>query len=298
MKHIDRRRIMAALLALLLTVLCGGALADETALPAEQSATVAALLEVPDFKFHVRTEGIGEGVFPVYTAPSEDSLRLADGRANCTADVEISVAGYVDGCLMVRYEIRDGKARVGYIMKNYSRGLKADVGNLQFASIPVKLAEAADITDNPRSNHTPFGTLPADTEITVLGKYTYTGNWWYIETKLDGKLTRGFIDRSTAAIEADGTVYRGNEALGHPVASPDGNRRTGTVTVAGSEEDARLVRKEATADSHMVARVYGEETYPCFGAAEGANQKEWYCIWVDGVWGWISSAVATYAEGE
>ena len=141
-------------------------------------------------------------------------------------------------------------------------------------------------------------TLPADTEITVLGKYTYTGNWWYIEATLDGKRTRGFIDRETAAIEADGAVYRGNEELGHPVASPDGNRRTGTVTVAGGEDDARLVRKEATGDSHMVARVYGEETYPCFGVAEGPNKKEWYCVWVDGVWGWISSAVATYAEGE
>ena len=259
----------------------------------EKSQEVSALLEVPDFKFHVRSEGIGEGVFPVYTAPSEDSLRLADGRANCTVDVEISVAGYVDGCLMVRYEIRDGKARVGYIMKNYSRGLKADVGNLQFASIPVKLAEAADITDNPRSNHTPFGTLPADTEITVLGKYTYTGNWWYIETTVDGKTARGFINRGTAAIEVDGRVYHGNAELGIPEKSPMNTAKSGTVTV--TNPDATIVHSEPDPDKKMVARVFQGDTFPCYGIATGSTKKEWYYIWIDGVWGWISSGRAEYA---
>ena len=291
------KRLAAALLALFLAVPCCFAAAeDDASLPAAKSETVAALLQVPDFKFFEREEGVGSGTCPVYTAPDKDSVRLADGKASCNMGSDLAVAGYVDGWLMVRYEIKDKKARVGYIPAAQSKGMKANIGILKLDAIPVRVTEEIEITDNPRSNSTPFGTLPADTEVTILGKYTYTGNWWYVETKLDGKLTRGFIDRGKAAILADGAVYHGNEELGRPVASPDGTRKIGTVTVTGTEEDARLIRKNANPAAGMAARVYGGDAFPCYGVKEGTNRRDWYCIWVDGVWGWISSAIATCAE--
>ena len=298
-KAMNGRKTAAVLAAvmMLLTVLC--AQAESAHKPAETSQTVAALLQVPDFKFFVRDDGIGKGNCPVYTAPSEKSLRLADGNAYCYVGGEIAAAGYVNGeWLLVRYEIKDKKVRVGYIPPRYTKGLKADVSRISFDAVAVQLDEEAEITDNPRSNSTPYGTLPGGTEITVLAKYTYTGNWWYVETKLNGKLTRGFIDRGKAAIVADGVVYHGNEELGYPAISPENTKQIGMMTVNGGGDNAMIVRKRPDRGTAMVARVYGGESFPCYAAETGANGKIWYLIWVDGVWGWFSSASSTLAEGE
>ena len=90
----------------------------------------------------------------------------------------------------MRVLILDKKVRVGYIPPRQSKALIANISKITFDAVPVQLDEAIDITDNPRDNSTPYGTLPAGTEVTVLAKYTYTGNWWYVETTLNGKLTR------------------------------------------------------------------------------------------------------------
>lgn len=298
------RRLAAVMLALALILSGVSALAEgNSSVPAATSETVARLLDIIDFKFFVKEDGIGKGSAPVYTAPSEDSLRLAAGKAGCSVESEIAVAGHVNGWLMVRYEIgnkneRDKQVRVGYIPPKYSRGYKTGRGTIMFDNIPAKLAEEADITDNPRHNSIPFGTLEAGTDITILGKYTYTGNWWYIEARLDGKLTRGFINRSDAAIEVDGTVYHGNEELGFPAISPNHTGRIGMVTIKGTEDDAMIVRQKAGTNSKMVARVFGGETYPCYGLDEPRKDKVWYYIWVDGVWGWFAAGNATFTEDE
>ena len=113
-------RLSAIVLALTLIVSCGCALAeDSSSCPAAESETVAALLKVPDFKFFVREKGIGKGSCPVYTAPSEESIRLSEGNASCSVETEISVGGFENDWLMVRYEIKDKKARVGYIPPEY-----------------------------------------------------------------------------------------------------------------------------------------------------------------------------------
>ena len=293
-------RLIAIVLVLVMMTSCGSVLAEEGAssCPAAESETVAALLKVPDFKFFVRENGIGQGSCPVYTAPSEDSIRLADGKAACNVETEISVGGYVDGWLMIRCEIKDRKARVGYIPPKYCKALKANISKRAFDNIPVKLAEGIDITDNPRSNSTPFGTLPKGTEITILGKYTYTGNWWYVETKLNDRLTRGFIDRDWAALKIDGKVYNGYEELGFPAVSPMDTIKTGMITVNGNSDEAMIVRKRANPESNMVARIYGGESYPCYAETIGCTDKTWYYIWVDGVWGWFSSGHSQYTVDE
>ncbi len=293
------KRIAVVLMLLMLVFTASCVQADSPAgVPAAESQTVAVLLEVPDFKFFVREDGIGKGNCPVYTAPDYKSLRLANGRASCDVEDEIAVAGYVDGWLMVRYEIKDKKVRVGYIPPSRSKALIANISKITFDAVQVQLDGETEITDNPRDNSTPFGTLPAGTDITVLAKYTYTGNWWYVETRLDGKLTRGFIDRSKAAVIADGIVYHGNEELGYPALSPEKAERIGMITVTAPEDYAMIVRRQADRESAMVARVYGGDSFPCYGTETGTNGKVWYRIWVDGTWGWFSSASSTLAEGE
>ena len=297
-------RTVLLMIALILAICCAGALAEDgSSSPAATSETVAKLLNILDFKFFVREDGIGKGSAPVYTAPDENSLRLADGKASCSLESEIAVAGHVDHWLMVRYEIgrkdeKDKKVRVGYIPPKYAKGTKSETGQIKFDAIPSTLAEDTEITDNPRHNSTPFGTLPAGAEITILAKYTYSGNWWYVEAETDGIKTRGFIDRSKTGIVIDGVTYHGNEELGFPAASPENQPQIGMLTINGTEENAMIVRKHADADSSMVARVYGGESFPCYGSEELKNGKTWYFIWVDGVWGWFSGASSTFTSAE
>ena len=296
------RRTASLMIALLLAICCTGALAEgSSSAPAAASETVAKLLNILDFKFFVREDGIGKGSAPVYTAPDENSLRLADGKASCSLESEIAVAGHVDGWLMVRYEIgkkneKDKKVRVGYIPPIYAKASKSKTGDIAFDAFSVTLAEDTEISDNPRHNSTPFGTLDAGAEITILAKYTYSGNWWYVEAELDGIKTRGFIDRSRAGIVIDGVTYHGNEELGVPVTSPENTARIGTVTIGGTAEDAVIVRKNAGTDQTMVARVYGGENFPCYGSETLKNGKTWHYIWVDGVWGWVSGGLSAFAE--
>ena len=296
------RRMASLITALVLMVCCAGALAEDgSTYPAAVSETVAKLLNILDFKFFIREDGIGKGSAPVYTAPDENSLRLADGKASCSLESEIAVAGHVNNWLMVRYEIgkkddKDKKVRVGYIPPKYARGCKSKTGDINFDAFPVTLAEDTDISDNPRHNSTPFGTLAAGAEVTILAKYTYSGNWWYVEAELDGTKTRGFIDRSKAGIIIDGVTYYGNEELGVPVMSPENTAQVGTVTIGGTEEDAVIVRKNAGTNQTMVARVYGGDIFPCYGSQTLKNEKVWYYIWVDGVWGWVSGGLSAFSE--
>ena len=298
------RRMVSLMIALILAICCAGALAEGgSSSPAATSETVAKLLNILDFKFFVREDGIGKGTAPVYTAPDEGSLRLADGKAQCSLESEVAVAGHVDQWLMVRYEIgrkdeKDRKVRIGYIPPKYAKGTKSETGKISFDAIPVTLAEDTEITDNPRHNSTPFGTLPAGAEGTILAKYTYSGNWWYVEAELDGVKTRGFIDRSNTGIVIDGVTYHSNTELGFPTASPENQPQIGMLTINGTEENAMIVRKRADADSSMVARVYGGESFPCYGSQEKKTGRIWYLIWVDGVWGWFSGASSKFTPAE
>ena len=298
------RRLIAAMITLVMMLSLAGTLAESgSSCPAAESETIAELLQVLDFKFKDKKDGIGKGTAPVYTAPSEESIRLGDGKASVSVQGGIGVLGHVNGWLMVRYNIgkkgeKNPQSRVGYIPPEYSKKYQTGTSVIAFSAIPVRLAAEISITDNPRENSTPYGTLAEGTDITILGKYTYTGNWWYIETMLDGRLTRGFINRTEAALLIDGKVYTGNIELGNPALSPEGSAQAGTITVTGTEKDAKIVRKQPGRENSMVARVHGGDTYPCYGSKTLQNGREWYRIWVDGVWGWFSSGSATFTAGE
>ena len=93
-------------------------------------------------------------------------------------------------------------------------------------------------------------------------------------------------------------MYTGNEALGFPVAAPDGSTQIGMITVNGDEDYAMIVRKHANADSAMVARAFGGDVFPCYGTKTGPRDRLWYYIWVDGVWGWFSSGHSEYTAND
>lgn len=198
-------KLFALLLAAcaLLASAAAEAPAAEEAAYTEDPELAARLESLPPFKFEIHKEGIGFGTCPVYSAPSEDAYRAADGKASCqTTKARVDDAGFVDGWLLVRYETNGGAWRVGYIPRKYVKGFKSQMGP-HFDSIPAIATDAMTVTDNPLGHDGGFTTLEAGDAFRILSRYNYHQkdgfDWWYIECTVDGQAARGFIDCATAA---------------------------------------------------------------------------------------------------
>ncbi len=266
------------------------------------------LRNVPDFKFKNHENGIGYGNCPVYTAPSEEAFRCADGKASCYTDAYMSEAGFdITGWLLVRYETNNGGTRVGYIPPKYVRGFKSVMSGCQhFEYIPVVAADTIRVTDNPLLPGSAFATLDQGETFYILAKYTYFGNWWYIECTIDGQMSRGFIDRGTSDFYL-GSNYSSSAyqqpvnqlSLGNPTVSPLGTYQIGDVLVnSGSTGSRKIVRSKPDPNSQQVTVVYPGKRYPCYAEQQGSTGKTWYYIWVetDSAWAWISSGYVTFFE--
>lgn len=274
MKHLSRLFCFVLVLA---TVLCGMVVAC-----ADGEEYYSPLFDVYDFKFEIHKEGIGLGTCPVYTAPSTDAVRNANGKASVDTRDRVDVAGRSDnGWLLVRYEIKNGW-RVGYIPRENSRNYKTNMA-FHFSAIPQVAAQRIAVTDSTAKKPQPYTYLEVGTPYTILGKYTYTGNWWYIEFEMDGQPARGFIDRATTLVDRGDGVMTAD--LGDPPYDKAGNPKLGTIRV---KQDSVIVRKDAGTSYDMVARAHLNDVYPVY-AVKG--EKPWYYIFVDGVWGWIASGL-------
>ena len=263
---------------------------------------------VRDFKFWNHDQGIGYGNCPVYTAPSEFAFRCADGKASCFTNYGMSEAGFVNGWLLIRYETNNGGVRVGYVPPRYVSGFKSKMGKPQFDYIPVTADGSIAVTDNPMLPGSSFARLDSGEIFYILAKYTYYGNWWYIECTVDEQVARGFIDRNSSYFSL-GTEYSGSnsggystgtsvnlQSLGNPTYSPLGTTQEGEVLIGyGTNGDRKIVRQKPDPSSLQVSVVYPGRSYPCYARQIGTTGKEWYYIWVeqDSVWGWVSSAFAT-----
>ncbi len=274
----------------------------------------SSLYNVIDFKFHHKPNGIGYGNCPVYTAPSTSAYRAANGKASVDTNHDMYIGGFETGSgwLLVRYETSNGGVRVGYIPPNYINGFKTDIDRLKFSHIEQTATSCIDITDNPLNTNTSFATLSPGETYYILGKYTYYGNWWYVECYVNGQIARGFIDRDTTLVyngsSSNQTGYSNTGSSGYtstysnsgngsytndfrdPGRGPQGQRRIGTVRVQG---EARIVRQNAGQEYNMVARVAYPDEYPCYDEKIGTNGRRWFLIYVDGVWGWISEGVSS-----
>lgn len=269
----------------------------------DNSGLADQLRRVPDFKFWNHTNGIGYGNCPVYTAPSEDAFRCANGKASVYTNSYMSEAGFVNGWLLVRYETNNGGVRVGYIPPRYVNGFQSKMGRPQFDYIPVTASGTIAVTDNPLLKGSSFARLDSGETFHILAKYTYFGNWWYIECTVDGQIARGFIDRGSSSFVL-GTGDTGGasgsavtlQTLGNPSVSPLGTSQDGEVLIdSGNTGNRKFVRERPDPNSAQVSVVYPGRRYPCYAIRMGTTGKEWYYIWVeqDSTWGWVSSAFST-----
>ena len=247
------------------------------------------IYNVPDFTFRYYEHGLGCGSCPVYTAPSTKAYRCANGKASCWTESDLFVGGFEEtGWLMIRYNTSDGGVRVGYIPPSYVLSFKADI-RLKFVHIPQTATGRIEVTDNPLDPNSAFAVLDPGETYYILGRYTYYGNWWYIECTVDGQVARGFIDRGNTPVSVNGQITAN---IGNPERSPYGGKRIGTVVINGDPGMTRIVRENAGAEYDLVTRVYGEDEYPAYAMKTGTNGNTWYYIYVNGDWGWISSGVS------
>lgn len=166
-------------------------------IPAGDDDLQAQLQALPPFKFEKHKEGIDYGRCPVYTAPSSDAYRCANGKALCDTNASMDEAGFVSGWLLVRYETNKGDYRVGYIPPKYVKGYKSQMAP-HFGYIPAVAEGTIYVTDNPMTHGTSFAVLAEGESFHILSKYDYYKKngleWWYIECDVDGQTARGFIE--------------------------------------------------------------------------------------------------------
>ena len=274
------KRFVAALMTAVMVIAAFAALAEEPA-PAFDPE------QVPEFLLRRYKEGIGCGSCPVYTAPSTDAYRV--GRASCYTDADIYVGGRdASGWIMVRYGTRNGNERVGYIPRSYVHGKFIAPNNLTFTYYTCVAQTDINITDNPLSRSESFGTIPLGSTFAILAQYTYYGNWWYVECRIDGQYARGFIEKNVDIVLTDNTVVEIPDLATFPQTSPEGIPLKGTVTVIG---DACLVRARPGTEYDWVGRARSYDILPFYLTATGTNNHPWYRVCVDGTWGWIAASL-------
>lgn len=199
----NHKRILSAVLLVLICALMAAPAFAGTSTERSSSGggDYSEINSLPPFKFEKHKYGIGYGKCPIYTAPSESAYRSANGKATVATDgYEVDDAGWVDGWLLVRYEIKTGW-RVGYIPPKYVKGFQSSMAP-HFGYVPCVADDQIYVTDNPYSHTDSIGVLDEGEEFWVLSKYNYYADkgydWWYIECYIDGQVARGFIDVSEA----------------------------------------------------------------------------------------------------
>lgn len=305
MKKITVKKILTVLALMILSAaILSSAVYAETAENGEAAARAwkDRLLTLQRFTFQRHKDGIDRGTCPVYTAPYEDALRLGNNGLECDTNKDIYEAGYTEeGWLLVRFESSSGKTRVGYIPPRFLKQFKSSLSERKFSRIPAIAGDTIPVADNPVKAGETITELAAGDSFVLLAKYTYHGNWWYIECTAGGITTRGFIDRENSAICPGGSDAGILSApvtlqdLGTPGISPLGTEQAGEIAVNGSAGDERkLVHADPDPEGRWVSVVYPTRHYPYYGTRE-AKDAVWYYVFVeeDSAWGWVRSTFCT-----
>ena len=192
-------RTIAVVLMVIMCALTAASACAGSSIGGNSGSGNSQLNSLPPFKFAKHLYGIGYGNCPVYSAPSEYSYRGANGKASvATSNGEVDEAGWVDGWLLVRYEIKGGW-RVGYIPPKYVRGFQSSMAP-HFGWVSATANDTIYVTDNVYSHYDAFATLAPGENFHVLSRYNYYASegydWYYIECTVDGQVARGFIETS------------------------------------------------------------------------------------------------------
>ena len=137
----------------------------------------------------------GAATVPVYSAPSESSVRFAKGKAsvNLRGPVKLYGLSRDEGWVLIEYEVSDRTSRFGYVKRSDLPRSMAQTQTMIFSSIdmPVTITKDTYLTDDPNVSQYHQMTLKSGDGVRLLG---LQGAFYaYIETTLDGKTVRGFV---------------------------------------------------------------------------------------------------------
>ena len=135
----------------------------------------------------------GAATVPVYSAPSESSVRFAKGKASVNLREPAKFYGFTqDGnWALVEYTVSDRTSRFGYVRRSELPGSVTWKYNISSIDMPVTVTQDTFLTDDPNVSQYHQMTLKAGDGVRLLG---LQGAFYaYIETTLDGKTVRGFV---------------------------------------------------------------------------------------------------------
>ena len=137
----------------------------------------------------------GASTVPVYSAPSEGSVRFAQGKASVNLREPARFYGLTqDGnWALIEYAVSDRTSRFGYVRRS---DLPSSVAwaTIPSVDVPVTIRQDTFLTDDPNVSQYRQMTLNAGSSVRLLGLYDL---WYaYVETTLDGKTVRGFVPRA------------------------------------------------------------------------------------------------------
>lgn len=134
----------------------------------------------------------GEGLLPVYSAPSKDSLRAAGGKAALSPKGWVQVFGVEGDFALVSYGISKNHHRVGYVEKRFLPDWYLEEG-LGFTRVPALVTTAVGATDDPLVSREALARLLSAQTVTLLSKL---GDLAYFEAEEQGKTYRAFAPLS------------------------------------------------------------------------------------------------------
>ena len=219
----------------------------------------------------------GASTVPVYSAPSESSMRFAKGKASVNLREPAKFYGLTrDGnWALIEYEVSDRTSRFGYVKRSDLPGSVTWKYNISSIDVPVTVTQDTFLTDDPNVSQYQQMTLNAGSSVRLLGKYR---EWYaYVETTLDGKTVRGFVPRAclrwpmpteeapeaAARLVGEWESGGGSETLGSYVTfSADG-----TVTECGLP----LAEWEALPANERAE--YSCVTYPCYQVYKATERE-------------------------
>lgn len=141
-------------------------------------------------------EGIGHNdTWEVYTAPSLNAIRGANGKASCHTSEPVMTAGWDGAWLLVRYEKNNGGYRVGWVPNTTIGTRLKTYRQVDFAYWDVEVARNCVLTDDPLLESEALAYASAGETLTYLAHYQYRGGreYAYVRGELNGHPVCGFI---------------------------------------------------------------------------------------------------------
>ena len=219
----------------------------------------------------------GASTVPVYSAPSESSVRFAKGKASVNLREPAKFYGLTrDGnWALIEYEVSDRTSRFVYVKRSDLPSSVTWKYNISSIDVPVTVTQDTFLTDDPNVSQYQQMTLNAGSSVRLLALY---GAWYaYVETTLEGKTVRGFVPRAclrwpmpteeapeaAARLVGEWESGGGSETLGSYVTfSADG-----TVTECGLP----LAEWEALPANERAE--YSCVTYPCYQVYKATERE-------------------------